>query len=96
MIRRSEPHRYLGKRLPGRGNSKRRGPVVRTMRRQSLVWLQFGGHDRELYEMRSKRLRVQNCSGLQAVGRSLGFVSHAIRRLWRALNRVVTGSNVCF
>lgn len=29
-------------------------------------------------------------------GKKFEFISHAIRRLWRALNRVVMGSNICF
>lgn len=29
-------------------------------------------------------------------GKEFEFISHAIRRLWRALNRVVMGSNICF
>lgn len=29
-------------------------------------------------------------------GKEFEFISHAIRRLWRALNRVVMGSSICF
>lgn len=93
MMRRCQACGYLGKNLPGRGNSKWLGPDVRTMKRQRQGWQQFGDQDWEWHVMRSERLAESRTAGLQAAVRTLGFIPCAVSRLWRVSVRAVTLSH---
>ena len=93
----SQPRGFLQKKnVPGRGNIQRGDPELRKTKRQSLEWLQFG-----IKAERGMRWRLRGWQCLQlqspvSYGKKFEFISHAIRRLWRALNRVVMWSNICF